>query len=89
MPPRRGPGSGGPGREGRRGARAQEGRGGWSGAGGLLALDGDLAATATLAVLLVGGDLGRLDDQQPLWRQGGKDCDGVHLVGQPAGREER
>lgn len=63
--------------------------GGRSGAGGLLALHGDLAAAATLAVLLVGGDLGRLNDQQPLRRQGGEDRDGVHLVGQPVGRKER
>lgn len=41
--------------------------GGWSGTGGLLALHGDLAATAALAGLLVGGNLGCLDDQQPLW----------------------
>lgn len=74
----RGQGTGVPGR-----GRAA---GGCSGAGGLLALDGDLAAAAALAVLLVGGDLGRLDDQQPLRGQGGEHRDGIHLVGQPAGK---
>lgn len=75
------------GRTGRgRGQGTGEGARGCSGAGGLLALDGDLAAA--LAVLLVGGDLGRLDDQQPLRGQGGEHRDGIHLVGQPAGGQE-
>lgn len=52
--------------EGRRDAGVQEGCSGRSGAGGLLALNGDVAAAAALTVLLVGGDLGCLDDQQPL-----------------------
>lgn len=85
-PPRWGPGSGVGGDWGRgSGAGAQ----GPSGTGGLWALQWDLAAAAALTVLLVGGDLGSLDDQQPLRRQGGEDSDGVHLVGQPGGETER
>lgn len=87
-PRRRGPGSGG---RGQGTGLPGHGRaaGGCSGAGGLLALDGDLAAAVALAILLVGGDLGRLDDQQPFRGQGGEHRDGIHLVGQPAGGQER
>lgn len=86
-PRRRGPGGGGKGTRDRTGVPGLgRAAGGCSGAGGLLALDGDLAAAAALAVLLVGGDLGRLDDQQPLRGQGGEHRDGIHLVGQPAGK---
>lgn len=81
----RGVGSGG-----ERGAeRRPPGCGGPSGAGGLRAVHGDVAAAAALAVLLVRGDLGRLNDQQPFRRQGGEDGDGIHLVGQPGAGTER